>query len=597
MKKVHLLYRNFLIPVIVLVGIITYLLFSFFNLAYFSLIIVFVTMFLGSYDLFKNTIISILKKHFALDYIAVLAIIVSLITKEYLVGAVIALMLSSGRALEAYGVSQAKNSLTKLIDRIPNEVTIWKENRAQGKKKVEEVKIGELILIKKGEVVAVDGILHSENGLTDESSLTGEPYTIEKIKGDSIRSGTINIGDPIVVRVIKLSKDSAYKKIIDMVRKAQQENAPLVRIADKYSAVFTIVTLFICAGAFLATYDLSRVLSILVIATPCPLILATPIALLGGVNAAAKRRIIVKKLAAVEILSRADTFIFDKTGTITLGRPRLVSTVASDPEYDKKTLLAIAEAIERNSLHPLAKAIVVAGKEEKVELYTASLVKEIIGSGISGVVNKKEYVLQKEEREDNGMTIAMFEKNKRIGEFVFEDEIKKDSADIFKKLKQLGLSIHIFTGDKKRAAEQVIKQLGDDTIKIKSECTPEDKLKGIELFKKQKKTTVMVGDGINDAPALALADVGIVFSNDEQTAASEAADIVLLGNEFEMVYDSISISKRTVSIAIQSILWGIGISVGGMFFAAFGLIPPLLGAALQEAIDVATILNALRASK
>ncbi len=590
--KLNNFITSFKIPLIVLIGIILYLVLLFFKTGYKELFIL-VIIALGSYELFKDTLGALLRKQFALDYIAILAIIVSVATGEYLVAAVIALMISSGRTLEDYGVAQAKKSLTKLVDRIPNDITLWENGKAGRKEKISNVKTGEEVLVKRGEVIGLDGILTSQSALTDESSLTGEPYLMEKFEGDQIRSGTINVGDVIIIKVTSTQENSTYNKIIEMVKNAQGEKAPLIRLADKYSTIFTLITAVIAGFAYIISGNLHQVLAVLVIATPCPLILATPIALMGGVSASAKKRVIVKKLASIEALSRAKAFIFDKTGTITLGEPKLVEYSNLSNLKDNE-LLGIAEAIERNSLHPLAKAVVAFAREKNASVFSSKKVSEKIGSGISGFVNGKTYTLKKGEEE--GMLIELFQEKSKIGIFKFEDEIKEDSKEIIKALKKMGIEIHIFTGDKKEAAEKVVRLLGE-SINLKAECKPEDKQEGIKELKKEGKITAMVGDGINDAPALALADVGIVFSNEEQTAASEAADIVFLGNDFSLVLDSFKISKGTIDIALQSILWGIGISIGGMVFASVGLIPPLIGAVLQEAIDVAVIINALRASR
>lgn len=594
MNKFFKLFKYFQIPFFVLIGILAYILLSLLGFTFASKIVVFVTIFLGSYKLLEDTIKSILKKQLALDYIAILAIAISLLTKEYLVAAIIALMIASGRTLEEYGVSQAKNSLTRLIDRIPNTVSVWKNGEIVKKENIAKMKVGEEILLRKGEVIGLDGILVSENGLADESSLTGEAYPIDKIKGDIVRSGTINIGNPIVLRVTKEASDSTYRKIIDMVKKAQGEKAPLVRLADKYSVFFTFLTLGIAGFTYLFTREVNSVLAVLVIATPCPLILATPIALMGGVNAAAKKRIIIKKLSNIEVLSRIKAVIFDKTGTITLGKPQVSSFEIFNKNYEKKNLLAIAEALERNSLHPLAKSIVNFAKNKKSPIFHAEKVKEIIGSGIEGTVNNKQYKLAKLKEE--GMAIGIYEEKNLLAVFKFADKIKSESKTILTILKNLGLELFIFTGDKKTNADKVAKEIGGGII-VKAECSPEDKKIGIETLRREGKATAMIGDGINDAPALAYADVGMVFSNDEQTAASEAADIVFLGGDFTLVLDSFKIAKRTIGIALGSIKWGIGLSIVGMVFAAFGFIPPILGAFLQEAIDVAVILNALRASR
>lgn len=592
--KINLL-KEFKIPVIVLTGIILYLLLPYFGYSKVGLFIILTVIALGSYDLVLKTIRGFLKKNFVLDYIALVAILVGLLTGQYLIASIIALMIATGKTLEEYGFSKAKDALTKLVDRIPTEVILWKTDHLGDKIKLDAVSVGQTIAIRKGEVIGLDGILISQTGLTDESSLTGEPYEVEKFKGDSIRSGTINIGNLIVIEVTRTQKNSTYNKIIDLVKKAQIEKAPLVRLADKYSTIFTIITAILCAIAYALTQDLNRVLAVLVVATPCPLLLATPIALLGGVNSAAKKRIIIKKLASLEVLSRLTVLIFDKTGTITLGIPKVSAFEVNTKGLNKKELLAIAESIERNSLHPLAKAVVNYAKLQKVSRLIAKNIEEIIGQGISGEVNGKTYLLSK-ITSNEGMKIGLFQDKKELAQIHFEDQIKKESKSIITQFKKMGFKLFIFTGDKKNAAEKVINQLGED-IEIKAECTPEEKVAGIKALQKNGQLVAMVGDGINDAPALALADVGMVFSNEEQTSASEAADIVFLGGDFEHVSSVISIAKKTIYIAKQSILVGIGLSLGAMVLATVGVIPPLVGAGIQEVIDISVILNALRASR
>ncbi len=596
MKRVISVAKDFRNPLLVLSGIIAYLLFSLFHLNLAALAAVFASIIFGSYSLFRKTIISLIKRRYALDYVAILAISTALFTREYFVASVLALMVSSGKTLEDYGVSQAKKSLTKLVERIPDSVVLWENGHPGSKEKVKNIAVGQEIFVRKGEVIALDGILISESGLTDESSVTGEPYFIDKIKGDQIRSGTVNLGAPIAIKVTKAEEDSTYKKILSMVSQAQNEKSPLVRLADKYSVAFTIITLLIAGFAYIySKQDLIPVLAVLAIATPCPLIIATPIALLGGVNASAKRKIIVKRLASLEALSRINAIIFDKTGTITLGKPQLTELKIFSKDHTKKDILSVSEAIERNSLHPLAKAIVGYARENNVHVIHASGIEEKVGSGISGVVKGKRYSLAKAP-EASRMTIELSQGKIRIASFIFEDQLKKESKEIVKYLKDSGLELFIFTGDKREVAEQVAKQLGVDVV-IKAECKPEEKKNGIAELRKQGKTVAMVGDGINDAPALAFADVGMVFSNEEQTSASEAADIVFLGGDFSSVIHSFNIAKRTIGIAKQSIIAGIGLSILGMMLASVGLIPPIFGAGIQEAIDVLVIINALRATR
>ncbi|HVZ58427.1 MAG TPA: heavy metal translocating P-type ATPase [Patescibacteria group bacterium] len=597
MQRVQTVYKNFRNPLLVLIGIILYGLFLLSHLPFLATIAIFLAILIGSYTLFFEAGRELLKKHFALDYIAILAVVVSVITGEYLVAAIIALMISSGDTLEEYGAKQAKRSLTKLVDRIPQDVILWQDNNPGETIKIGSVEVGQQILIRKGEVIPLDGQLVSEYGLTDESSLTGEPYIIDKVKGDIIRSGTVNTGEPIVIKVTRAEADSTYRKIIQMVQSAQEEKAPLVRLADKYSTFFTLITLAIATFAFFHLGGLSGALAVLVIATPCPLIIATPIALLGGVNAGAKKRIIIKKLASLEVLQRVNTIVFDKTGTITLGQPQLTDITVLNKNYTRESILAIASAIERNSLHPLAKAVISKAKDEKINPVEVSNVEEELGQGISGVVNNKRFSIKRVEQNlQAGIMVEVKQDNQDIATLAFADVPKADSRPTINKLKKLGYELMIFTGDRQSAADKIVEQLGT-SVTVKAEMKPEDKQQGIAELKKQHRIIAMIGDGINDAPALALADVGLVFSNQEQTAASEAADIVILGGDFELAALSLTIAKRTIAIAVQSILWGIGLSIAGMILASFGLIPPLLGAGLQEAIDVAVILNALRASR
>lgn len=585
----------FFIPGIIFTGLLLGVILTIIKLQLAASLILLLITILGSYTMFLESWKALFKKQFALDYIAMLAVIVSVLSQEYIVAGLIALMISSGKTLEDYGVSQARQNLTKLIDRIPNTVTLFKNGAPASVIEIEKLVPGMQIFIRRGEVIPVDGFLLSKTTQTDESSLTGEPYLIDKEKGDVMRSGTINLGDAIAVQVQKTTQNSTYNKIIELVKSAQNEKAPLVRLADKYSTFFTLVTAVICIFAFWYSRSMYGVLAVLVVATPCPLILATPIALLGGINASAKKRIIMKSLASLEVLSRATTFIFDKTGTITLGRPIVSKIQVLKKSLDEKEVLCIAAAVERNSLHPLAKAIVSYAKDKKAKTKTATDIKEIIGRGIEAKIGKTTYSLMKEVNVE-GMVIAVSEDGQKIAEIHFDEEIKEDSVHVVEKLKRIGLEMRIFTGDKLSSAQKVVDKLGHDIL-IKAECSPEDKLEGIKELQLHGKVVAMVGDGINDAPALALADVGIVFSNEEQTAASEAADVVFLGSDFTLVYESLIISKKTINIALQSIIAGIGISIICMILASVNLIPPVVGAFLQEAIDVAVIINALRTSR
>lgn len=583
------------IPVIAVFGIFGYLFLTSTGHSSAANIIIFIVILIGSLDLIRDTALALFHRKFALDYIAILAITAGLVTGDYIVAAVIVLMLATGEGLEKYGMMMARKSLTSLTNRIPHEVHLYSRGGAQSKVAIESVKVGQSILIRRGEIIPLDGTLVSKSAYVDESSLTGEPYMQDKVAGDTVRSGTVNSGDVMVVAVTKSDADSTYRKIISMVQKAQAEKSPLIRVADQYSGIFTVVTLIFSAIAYLLSHDLTRVLAVLVVATPCPLILATPIALMGGMNAAAKKRIIMKRLSAIEVLSRVQALILDKTGTLTLGRPKIKEIKIFTKGMTEAHALNIAAAIERNSLHPFAKAVVEAAKSAKSDSLPAHDVKEIIGQGIEGVVGGKKYLLRR-PTDTEGMSIELTRGNTRIAVFSFEDEIKKDAARILNKFMAHGLRLLLYTGDKEARARATVSSMGI-MIDIKSECTPQDKQIGIHQLKKEGFVTAMVGDGINDAPALAAADVGMVFSNEEQTASSEAADVVFLGGNLQILSHAIAIAKRTMLIAKESIFVGIGFSIFGMILAAAGLLPPIWGAAGQEAIDVAVILNALRASR
>lgn len=592
-SKIRELVSTFAIPLTVLFGIIASLAvrYSIQSQLVADAILIAVIL-IGSYQLIIETLQSLWRRQFALDYIALLAISVGVGTQNYLVASVIVLMLSGGNKLEEYAMTRAKSSLTALVDRIPHVVLI---EDTKEELQIEKVEVGMKILVRKGEVIPLDGTLLSEAGLTDESSLTGEPYMMEKKKGDLLRSGTLNVGGAISIVVTRAEKDSTYRKIIDMVAKAQDEKSPIIRLANKYSTVFTLITFAIASIAYIFSGDINRVLAVLVIATPCPLILATPIALMGGMNTAARKRIIIKRLASIEVLSRVQAFIFDKTGTITLGKPVVTDIEIFDASYSEKNILGIAAAIEHNSLHPLAKAVVKRASDDKIPTMRASEIEEMIGIGITGVVNKKPYLLARAKDAD-GMKIELTSGKKRIAHFHFKDQLKDNSKRIVEDLHNQGLEIAIYTGDKQKAANEIAMLLGSH-ISVKAECTPEDKQRGIADLHAKKKTVAMIGDGINDAPALASADVGMVFSSDEHTAASEAADIVFLGGDFKSVSDVHSISKKTIQIAMQSIFFGIGLSIVGMLFASIGYIAPIVGAFMQEGIDILVIFNALRTSR
>ncbi len=552
---------------------------------------------IGSFEEVKEIITALRRKQFAVDYIAILAILVGIFTGEYLIALVIVLMLTSGKTLERFALARATESLTALTDRIPNETLVLQHDGIETRRKVADIHIGEILIVRKGEVVPLDGTLLSKEALLDESSLTGEPYTREKVTGDAIRSGTINLGETFQLRVTKIDKDSTYRKIINLVAEAQKEKAPLLRLADRYSTIFTLATLGIALVGFALSHEAARVLAVLVVATPCPLILATPIALFGGLNAAAKQRVLAKNLSSLEILADVTAVVLDKTGTLTIGLPVVSALTILDTRFTEKEIYSVAAALERNSLHPLAKAIVIAAKEIDAPRLAAERVQETIGSGVAALIGSHRYSLAKTTRYHYSNAVELHEDETIIARFQFEERLKNNASEVILTLEKLGLHLHIFTGDREENARAALAQLGaiGHHIEIKANCSPFDKKTGIAALQKAGQVVAMVGDGLNDAPALASANVGIVFSNEEHTAASEAADIIFLAGDLSALTFIISLAKHTRHIALQSIWCGIGLSLILMIFAALGFVPPLFGALLQEGIDVAVILNALRA--
>lgn len=549
----------------------------------------------GSWRLVVDTVRSLLQKTFALDYIAILAITVGLLTHNYLVAGVIVLMMSGGNALEDFAQRRAKKSLTALKNRIPNQAQVVETSGEILTQAIDDISVGSVVLVRKGEVVPIDGVLVSDEAILDESSLTGEAYPVSKEPGDAVRSGTLNVGQVLQLKTTVVSRDSSYSKIVALVQEAETVQTPFVQLADSLSLWFTVVTLVLAGLALLLSGDWQRVLAVLVIATPCPLILATPIALIGGLNSAARQRTIFKRLAALEAFATVDTMVFDKTGTLTLGQPQLESVTVLSESLTKKQVLALASGLEKNSLHPYAKAIVADAAAHRIKPAAVTEVSEQVGRGISGRYRGQRYLLAA-SRQHPDSQVVLHRGSSELAVFSFRDELKRGTTQSLERLMSLGVEIHIFTGDTAERANQ-LRQVLPDSISVQTDLKPEDKQRLLRQLKQRGQVVAMVGDGINDAPALALADVGLAFAHQEQTAASEAADIVVLGGDVTRVVSLLQIARRTMSIARQSIFVGLGLSIGGMLLAVAGLLPPILGAIAQELIDVAVIVNALRSTQ
>ena len=514
---------------------------------------------------------------YSLDYIAFVAMALSLYAGAYLAGAVIAVMFIGGKALERFASARAEKALKRLIDTIPKTCLVEREGTLT-ETPIQDVAEHTTILVKRNEMVPLDGVILSpEEGVFNLANLTGEVGSVELKKGTFVKSGALNSGETLRLRVVGNFSSSAYQRIVGLVEYAKAHPAGTVQLSEKANIYFTLLTIVIAATAYLLSNDIAILLAVLVIATPCPLIIAAPVAFISGMSRAAREGIILRKPAALEDIARADAIFFDKTGTLTLGEPVLAGDDIPDD------ILAIAAGLELHSLHPLARTIVGEAKKRKLPFTIAEDVHEEIGKGISGMIAGKRYAFS---------GISLCEDGTEIARFHFDDVLKEGASALISRLKREGVHTAIITGDRRSNAEKLF---GDADVEICAEQSPEDKYRRIEAEQEKGRTILMVGDGLNDAPALAKANVGIVFSGTENGASIEAADIAILGGGLEKLDTVFTLSHRTVRIARQSIYGGIGLSLVGMVCAAFGYIPPVTGAFLQEAIDVAVILNALRA--
>ena len=531
----------------------------------------------------------------SLDYIAFLAMTVALFSDEWLAGAVIALMYTGGKALEAYATRRAEASLSSLLERIPKTALI-KRGDETFEIPLAEVPTGSTIIVRGGELVPLDGTLASSSATLDLANLTGESLPEEVTRGAYVKSGSVNAGVAFELKVSGELATSTYAKIVGLVKDAENDPAPFVRLAARANAPFTLVTLAISGGVFAFTGDMARTLAVLVIATPCPLLIAAPVAFIGGLSRAASKNIIVKTPATLEAIARVTTVFFDKTGTLTLGEPQLVDTILLQEGAAPRQALSLAAALEFHSIHPLARAVINAMHAERFTTDPAHDVRETVGVGIEGRLNGFHLSIAQapaEHHRAGGISLLLKKDGEPFAVFHFADQLKDNAKKLLSGLAQEGLKVAVLTGDRKEHAEAMFAGF---PVETHAECTPADKYRFVEEARARGETVAMIGDGLNDAPALARADVGIVFSGTENSASIEAAGVAILGHDVELIRDLLDLSRRSVRIASESVTAGIGLSVVGMLVAAAGFIVPVEGAILQEGIDVAVILNALRAA-
>lgn len=553
------------------------------------------------------TVDSLRSRRLGVDVIALLALVGALAVGEYLAAGVIGVMVTSGRALEAWAAGRAHQDLSALLERAPRVARRY-EGATLRTVAVGDLIPGDRLVVGTGELVATDGTL-LDDAVLDESALTGESLPVERPGGDPVRSGVVNVAAPFDMRVTVPASQSSYAGVVRLVAEADKSQAPFVRMADRYALWFLGLTLA-ASGAAWAVAGAARAVAVLVVATPCPLILAAPVAMVAGLSRSARRGVVIKGGGVLERLAGCTTLLIDKTGTLTTGRPTLSDTVTAGivPAED---VLRLAGSLDQVSPHVLAHAIVRAAREGGDELAVPVDVEEVSGKGIRGSVGGRRVAVGKagwvgvtdlpawvrsarrRARLDGCLTVFVSVDGIPAGVLLLDDPVRPDAAKAIRSLRQSGIDrIVMVTGDRPDVADTVGAVIGVDAVL--AERSPADKLDIVRL-ERMGASTIMVGDGINDAPALALADVGVAMGARGATASSEAADVVLTVDRLDRLGEARLLARRTRRIATESVIAGMALSLAAMGIAGVGLLPAVWGAIVQEGIDVAVILNALRA--
>jgi len=560
----------------------------------------------GGVPLVWELLVQAWRREFGSDLLAGISIVTAVLLDEYLAGTLVVLMLSGGQALEAYAVRSASSVLEALARRMPSSAHLRRDSRVVDVP-LDEVAVGDLVEVFPHEICPVDGVVVEGHGVMDEAYLTGEPYRISKTPGSTVLSGAINGETVLSVRATRLAVDSRYAKILEVMRESEQKRPRMRRLGDQLGAVYTPVAVAIALAAWLATDEPVRFLAVLVVATPCPLLIAIPVAIIGSISLAARRGIIVKDPAVLERIDTCRIAIFDKTGTLTYGEPR-VTDVTVLPGFDRDEVLAGAASLERYSRHPLAAAVLEAGRERGVAVREASEISERPGEGLRGTVGGRRVEITSRARAESkdpggaaslpahagGMECAVLLDGRVAGLLRFRDMPREEGASFIRHLKPLHRfeRVLLVSGDRESEVRFLAEHVGIEEVHFSQ--TPEQKLALVEA-ETARAPTLFLGDGINDAPALAAATVGIAFGKNSDITA-EAAGAVVLDSSLQRADEFLHISRRLRRIALQSAVGGMALSVVGMGFAAVGLLVPVAGALAQEAIDVAAVANALRAA-
>ena len=534
------------------------------------------------------------------DVLAVFSLLGTLITAEFFAMAIISLMLATGRLLESWAAGQAERELSSLLERIPRRTRRIRPDGSLQEIDVDEISIGDQILVRTGEILAVDGQLLSD-ATTDESALTGEPLPQHRGVGALLASGIVNAGSPFTISAVNTAAQSTYAGIISMVREAQKKSAPSIRLANKWAIRFVPFALAVAGGAWALSGEFDRAVAVLVAATPCPLILAVPIAVVSGLSRTAKHGAIIKSGAVLETLAKARVVLLDKTGTLTYGGPE-INSIDSAPGFTPQEVLQLAASIDQYSSHVVAQSIVSGARERKLELLSVTDLHEKLGHSMSGdvagvhvTVGQLTSEVPDWRKSRDELQVGVYRDSELIGIIGMADPIRGESKQLLDDLAQAGVvEIAMLTGDKRHTAEKVAAAIG--ITKVYAELTPQRKLEiTAEYMSKNLGAVVLVGDGINDAPALALADVGVAMGVRGASAASEAADIVIVEDSIDRLAYAISISKNSMRKATEAVSIGMGLSILAMLAGAFGFANASQGALIQEGIDVVAILWALTA--
>jgi heavy metal translocating P-type ATPase len=549
---------------------------------------------------------------FAADLVAMLAIVAALLLGQPLAGLIVVLMQTGGEALERYAEGRASRAVRELeaaAPRLAHRVTPAGVEDISA----DDVLVGDELLVRPGELIACDAIVLEGRSHVDAARLTGEPVPVTATIGIRLLSGSLNLDSPLTVRATAPARESQYARIVDLVRTAQESKSPLQRLADRYAVWFTPLTLLVCLVVYLVTRDPVRVLAVLVVATPCPLILATPVAIVGGINTAARRGIIFRHGSALEQLTRITVAVFDKTGTLTIGRPQ-VARVLTAPPFTPEQVLRLASGVEHGSSHLLARTLVDETVSRGIELPRACEITEAPGEGVTGEVEGRwvtvggwAFVVRRHPESESGLHMAMGATDgARLRAYVavdghgagvieYADRLRPEMREFFTALRRLGVRrTLLLSGDDQTNATAVGRAVGVD--RAHGDLLPAQKVAFIQRLVKEGERVLMVGDGTNDAPALSSATVGVALASGGGGITAEAADAVLLADDPTRLTEAIVISRRTLRLARQSIWAGLGLSGAAMIAASLGYVPPVAGALLQEGIDVAVILNALRAT-